>query len=300
MKQLACRMIAAAALLLVPAAPALAQGQDSTPGERNLRIFSELFPGIYSSANQALFDARRGLSEEARHGRQELRVERLEDRHQYALTGELGSGTADIRMTLSAGPSDQEFRASFEVKLGGEWSAVRYCELRLRRRAEHFDGRMAGAECPGLGFTGLQLSREELWLETADKAEPFWYERAREFHCYADLPGVSGGRDIPFERYDGITLHDKGATHWFTTRGDSPREIGITLQAITWHVLNERGGNFNRNSLVLYASERMPDGSVEAHPYAFTEPDAERIGYNLRWMLVNCAITPRDQARPEM
>jgi len=58
-------------------------------------------------------------------------------------------------------------------------------------------------------------------------------------------------------------------------------------------------GNFKRDSLVLYLVERLPDGAVKEHGYAFTEPDAGRIGQNLKWMLVNCALTPRDEARPE-
>lgn len=277
-----------------------AQGQDSTPGERNLRIISEILPGIYSNANQALFDGRRRLAEEARHSREEFRIELLDGVHTFSLRGTLAGEAANFRMTLSGGPADEELSARFSVLQGEDWSEIRYCELRFRRRAEHFDGKMEGADCAGLPLTGMQVSRKEIWVTTPAKPEPFWYERAREFHCYADIPGVSGGRDIPFERYDNIILHDKGATHWFTTRDTDKREIGITLQAITWHVLNEKNGNFNRNSLVLYATERLPDGTTKPHPYAFTEPDAERIGYNLRWMLVNCAITPRDQARPEM
>jgi hypothetical protein len=65
-------------------------------------------------------------------------------------------------------------------------------------------------------------------------------------------------------------------------------------------VLNEANGNFNRDSLVLSVMEKLPDGSVKEHGYAFTDPDAERIAINLKWMLGNCAITPRDQAKPEM
>jgi hypothetical protein len=72
------------------------------------------------------------------------------------------------------------------------------------------------------------------------------------------------------------------------------------LRAVTWHVLNEKNGNFNRNSLVLYAMEKLADGSMKEHGYAFTDPAATRIGNNLKWMLVNCAIVPRDAARPEM
>ena len=78
------------------------------------------------------------------------------------------------------------------------------------------------------------------------------------------------------------------------------REIGLQLQAVTWHVLNEKNANFNRNSLVLYALEKLPDGSIKEHGYAFTDPAADRIGNNMKWMLVNCALVPRDQARPEM
>ena len=62
----------------------------------------------------------------------------------------------------------------------------------------------------------------------------------------------------------------------------------------------KKSGNFNRNSLVLYAMEKMPDGSVKEHGYAFGAPSAERLGLNLKWMLVNCAMVPRDQARPEL
>jgi hypothetical protein len=44
----------------------------------------------------------------------------------------------------------------------------------------------------------------------------------------------------------------------------------------------------------------MADGSVREHGYAFTEPGADRIGLNLKWMLVNCATVPRNQAQPEL
>lgn len=290
-------ILASALAALVVALGALAQGQDSTPGERNLLVLSELLPGIYSSANQALFDARRGVVEAERHGREEFQIERLEEAHSFSLKGTFAGTEASYQMSLVPGPSAQELTAKLASPDG---ATIEGCELRFKRRAEHYDGTAAGDACSDLGFTGMQVSRKEVWVSVADKDEPYWYERAREFHCYADLPGVSGGRDIPFERYDNITLHDKGKTHWFTTRDEEKREIGLTLQAITWHVLNENNGNFNRNSLVLYASERMPDGSTKSHPYTFTEPSAERLGYNLRWMLVNCAITPRDKARPEM
>jgi hypothetical protein len=51
---------------------------------------------------------------------------------------------------------------------------------------------------------------------------------------------------------------------------------------------------------VLSVMEKLADGSVKEHGYAFTDPTADRIAINLKWMLGNCALTPRDQARPEM
>ncbi len=195
------------------------------------------------------------------------------------------------------------------------------CEYLFQRRAAHFRGQQAPGACR-FEWQGeavytdntIELAAESLWFVdhkyAADSGErrtgvgsgePFWLERAREFHCYADIPGIGGGRDEPFERYDGIVLHDKGGRHWFDTRGASPRRLGLMLQSVTWHLLNEQdSGNFNRDSLVIYAMEQLPDGSVKDHGYAFTEPGAERIGINLKWMLVNCSITPRNQARPEL
>jgi hypothetical protein len=51
---------------------------------------------------------------------------------------------------------------------------------------------------------------------------------------------------------------------------------------------------------VLSVLERLSDGTVKEHGYAFTDPDADRIALNMKWILVNCAITPRNEARPEM
>lgn len=194
------------------------------------------------------------------------------------------------------------------------------CDYYFKRRASQYRGEQRSKAClfewdgqKVYTANTIELSEQELWfsdhkyvIKTGKRitgvpsGEPFWLERSREFHCYADIPGVGGGRDIPFERYEGFTLHDKGGTYWFTSRGDEPQEIGLILQSVTWQVLNEDNGNFNRNSLVLYVIEKLADGTVKEHGYAFTEPEAERIGMNMKWMLVNCSMTPRDQARPEM
>lgn len=194
------------------------------------------------------------------------------------------------------------------------------CDYVFRRRADHFRGEQAAKACrfpwegrPVYTANFIELSKSSLWfvdhkhvassgerITGTASGEPFWLERARIFHCYADVPGVGGGRDIPFQRYDGFTLHDKGGIAWFRTREAQPRELGIRLQAVTWHVLNEKNGGFNRDSLVLYAMERMPDGSTKEHGYAFTDPAVGRIGINLKWMLALCSMVPRTEAKAEL
>lgn len=283
----------ALALLLVLAGSLHAQGMDSTPAERQLQILAELLPGHYSNANQAYFDGRRKLPETARHGRLEVSIAPAPD---YTGKGRAFSWRErgqEARLVLTTSADDPTgIRAEFELRNGQDWRADPARRLRIVRSAESFSGKAANGG-------GIQLSARELWLDSGN-GDPYWLERSREFHCYADIPGVGGGRDIPFQRHDDLRLHDQGGEQWFTTRDADQRQLGLRLTRVNWHVLNEASGNFNRNSLVLYVSERLADGSQKEHGYAFTNPDADRIGLNLKWMLANCAITPRQLARPEM
>jgi hypothetical protein len=333
------------ALALLAASPLHAQGQDSTPGERELLVMAELLPGEYDNANQAYFDGRRKLDAADRHPRVHTTITRVAAPAfgAYAFLWVNTTTTADGPQrswriaTLEAGPASDEITLKHYLRMDGEIAEAELatltpaqlqrtegCDYFFKRRADHYRGAQRPRACE-FDWEGqrvytdneIQLSKSSLWfvdhkfvkrsgkrITGVASGEPFWLERARVFHCYADIPGVGGGRDIPFQRYDDIRLHDKGGSHWFKTRPtpNEPevREIGLQLQAVTWHVLNEKNANFNRNSLVLYALEKLRDGSIKEHGYAFTDPSAERIGNNLKWMLVNCALTPRDQARPEM
>lgn len=319
---------------------ALGQGQDSTAGERWLRVMAEMLPGIYDNANQAYFDRRRQLDAGDRHARVNTTITRVDapafgpQAFLWINTVSEGEATSTSHRiaTLEAGQDDTVIMRHFFRMQGPievqelaqlqpeDLRRTDGCDYVFKRRAGGFRGHQGAGICR-FQWDGrevqtantIELSKRDLLfvdhkfdvasgerITGVDNGEPYWLERARVFHCYADLPGVGGGRDEPFERYEGFTLHDKGGSHWFTTRDDPAREIGLVLQSVTWQVLNENNGNFNRNSLVVYTLERLPDGSTRDHGYAFTEPEAERIGVNLKWMLVNCSMTPRDQARPEL
>jgi hypothetical protein len=331
-------------LSLVGYAPsgAIAQGQDSTPGQRSVLIMAELLPGRYDNINQNYFDTRRNLPEADRHARMHTTITRIEvagfGRFVFLWSDETERAAGakqrnDMIVTLTAGPGADEVSMKRYLRVGGviEKSEIAAltpaalrstdgCEYLFKRRADHFSGVQKAKACrfdwegqPVYTDNEIQLSRSSLWFHDhkfvvrsgkritgVGSGEPFWMERARVFHCYVDVPGVGGGRDIPFNRYDDIELHDKGATTTFRTRDAQPKEIFLRLQSVTWQVLNEANDNFNRNSLVLYAFEKMPDGTMKNGSYVFTDPDATRVGNNLGWMLVNCALTKRNEARPEL
>jgi hypothetical protein len=325
---------------------AFAQGQDSTPGERNLRVMAELLPGLYDNVNQSYFDSRRKLPQADRHPRMSTTITRIEapafGRYAFLWVSrtetDKGPSMSWRIATLSAGPGADELTLRHYLRMQGEITPAEFatlrpadlqrtegCDYTFKRRADHYRG-LQGAKSCKFEWDGesvytdneISLSPTSLWfhdhkwviktgrrISGVGSGEPFWLERARVFHCYADVPGVGGGVDVPFERFDNILLSDKGGTHWFRSsavpaRGLESRQIALNLRAVTWHLLNEANDNFNRNSLVLSVLERLPDGSIKEHGYAFTDPNAERIAINLKWMLGNCAITPRNEARPQM
>lgn len=320
---------------------ALAQGQDSTPAERNRLVLAELLSGTYDNVNQHYFDRRRGLPDAERHERMRTTITRIAapkfGAHAFLWVNRRGDESAPVStwriasLELGEDPRVVVMRHWFPVgdaPLPTDLSTLDParlrstpgCEYAFVRRADHFAGRQRERACRfewegSSVYTDneIQVSRADLWFHDhkyeaksgrrvtgVASGEPFWLERARKFHCYADVPGVGGGRAEAFERFDGFELWDKGDAAWFRTSRGEPRELGISLQSVTWHVLNERGGAFNRDSLVLYVRERLQDGRVEERGYAFAAPDADRIGINLKWMLANCALVPRTGARPEL
>ena len=334
-------VLASLAVLLAVPVTAMAQGQDSTPGERYIRVMAELLPGTWDNASQAYFDRRRGLESDDRHARVHTRIARVDapafGPYAFLWTSTVTSADGDASTshriaTLSAdgAPDEVVMRHYFSVEAlqeealaglsPGDLRRTDGCDYHFKRRAGGFRGSQKPGACAfdweGQGVTTdnvIELSRDDLFFHdhktvtaTGERitgvasGEPFWLERARHFTCHVDMPGVGGGRDEPFERYPGIDLHDKGGAHWFTTREDEPRRIGLSLMAVTWQVLNEDNGNFNRDSLVIYVSEELEGRERKEHGYAFTAPDAERIGVNLKWLLANCSLVPPSEARPEL
>ena len=116
--------------------------------------------------------------------------------------------------------------------------------------------------------------------------------------CHADMPGVSGGRDIPFKRHGPFPMTDQGGQVKFMSAEKEPREINILLRNVDWQVNNETGA-YTRDVLVTYVFEKKADGSVGQSAYSFTEPTVKRTGINLGWIMVQCYMESNRDGKPE-
>lgn len=197
--------------------------------------------------------------------------------------------------------------------------SIKGCDVFWRREAGQFHGAMEEAACqwrsdefgPVVSDYQLYLSQDELWIrdltltpkgkQVGGNVEGVFHKlrRARMFTCYADMPGVSGGRDVPFSRFADLKISDQGGLVSFESNEDPPRTIAISLRNVDWQMNNEIGA-YTRDSLVMYLYEQKADGSTgEFFGYTFTRPDADRLGLNLGFILVNCYIVSNRQATPE-
>jgi len=118
-----------------------------------------------------------------------------------------------------------------------------------------------------------------LTLPNGDAAE---LRAARPFTCWVTVlreqSKSDGSEDWLF--VSGLPIHDQGGR--LQVGGDSgAREVVIALRNVVWPEPSR-----NRPSLVLYVFE--PPALERAVSYAWADPEATRIGINLRWMQASC------------
>ncbi len=297
-------------LLFWAAELVLAQGEDSTPWARDLQVIAQMLPGTYSNANQSYFDRRTDAA--VKHRSFQLQIDRVAGTDLgntvFKVTGffdgDLGNALAPELWRLT---TNDEIRAVSMQRWQWDRADVSLdqlgdaqCTIDWRREAQQFRAKQGG-RCEQVFADEIVLSEQQLWFSlpnfdpTADHGD-FRLHRARAFECYADIPGVGGGRDEPYDRYDGLKLHDQGGSAWFTSKAG--RRLGISLLRVDWPINNYQGV-FTRDSLVIYVSEQLAEEREELG-YAFTEPTAERIGINLKWMLASCFMLSNEFATPSM
>ena len=273
---------------------AVAQGQDSSKWSRDQQVIEVMLAGFYANANQSYFDGR--LKVQSPQARADLQINAGTSNNQFSIiyTDKGADEAVEQTWVLTADDTRKAVRMEITDAQGNI-----ACPLYWHREAAQFRA-TRGDECDNSEVDSpseLVLSNAQLWWWSTATEAPYKLHRAREFTCYADVPGVGGGRDEPYNRYDNMSVHDQGANAWFET--DDGRRLGLSLFAVDWPI-NNYEGFFTRDSLVLYILEQLEDGSVKEHGYAFTEPDVERIGINLKWMLASCFLVSGRDAVPSM
>jgi len=270
----------------------LAQGQDSTPWSRDLQVIEVMLPGFYSNANQAYFDGRRKVDDpQPRHN---LLIEVAGDGFDITLSAPDGTVMSNQRWSLAE--DDQRRAVRMEIS---DADGTPLCPVWWSRDAAQFSAE-GDAECTeGMDSpAALALGEQQFWWTSRGASDAaVKLHRARQFTCYADIPGVGGGRDIPYTRYDNLSLHDQGAETWFVDKDG--RNLGLRLFNVDWPI-NNYDGYFTRDSLVIYVIEKLDDGSTKEHGYAFTQPEAGRIGINLKWLLASCFMISGKVDTPTM
>ncbi len=270
-----------------------AQGQDTTPWSRDLQVIEVMLPGFYSNANQAYFDGRREVDNPQ--SRQNLLIETASHGFTATLSAPDGSVVSEQYWSLEADDVRQAVRMTITDRDG----SIR-CPVWWTRDAAQFSA-LGDQDCDdgNISPEALTLAQQQFWWTPRRRspAPALKLHRAREFTCYADIPGVGGGRDEPYTRYDNLSLHDQGAETWFVDKDG--RHLGLRLFNVDWPI-NNYDGYFTRDSLVIYVIEKLDDGNVKEHGYAFTLPEANRIGINLKWLLASCFMVSGKVDTPTM
>ena len=157
------------------------------------------------------------------------------------------------------------------------------CVVRLERQGQTFligapqDDRDEDSACQFLNARGTVATADALSLHYGEGG-PVTFHRADPYTCWVsrkkdDAAGEGGWTWTP-----GVTVREGE----YVQLPDDPavaRPAGIKLRHVRWPY------GQNRDSLVLYVHEAEDEPAVS---YAWTEPDAERIAINLRWVQASC------------
>lgn len=108
--------------------------------------------------------------------------------------------------------------------------------------------------------------------------------RARPLTCWGSIPKTQKKADGSDDWYfvSGLKIHDQGGRVLFGGQKTGAPPVILRIRNVVWPT------GPNRPSLVLYVHK--PDAPDRADAYSWADPDAKRIGINLRWMQASCSI----------
>jgi hypothetical protein len=129
----------------------------------------------------------------------------------------------------------------------------------------------------GLAFTEQAVDEAGTVVSAQPGGAPFDLRRARTFVCWAALR-----KDGTTDKYDGmmnVIMHDQGKWVAFRREDGSATPFAFELSQVRY------GQKLPVMKLAIYETGKAP-----AVAYTWTEPEGTRIGVNLRWFQIGCAI----------
>ena len=293
--------------------------------DKDFLTMMQWFPGVYDNQEQVYFEAEQEVDEALRHERihhvfepvdlpafgehvfyvqQHLNDDPAEIYRQRIYTFQPDYDEGAVRLTIHI-PNDVASLVDAHLdptKLTGlvpeQTRVLPGCDVFWRRQADHFVGYMQPNACSYVSNESgkriifnddLLLTEDALWISDRAQDEegnrvfghptgvPHKNRKARRFECW--LTAMQRDGEWTFRR--GLEIYDQGGMVWLETEEQPLEKVGIKMRNVRWPYGN------NRPSLVLYAYRPDEDRAVS---YAWTDPSAQRIGINLRWMQASCTL----------
>ncbi|MGI9205723.1 MAG: CpcT/CpeT family chromophore lyase [Woeseiaceae bacterium] len=319
MNKFKCIVAANVFLSVLLCATAWGQEREYTLMEREIDYLMNLWPGDYDNVEQPALDANVGKTDPANGGHQRVHsfvtsIDMPEVGHDLLFIDEYTGNdeSATLRRRLySLVPDEQEKAILAEAyhvdsadrsDIGASnFTRAPGCDLLIRRDGDAFTGKIQSADCPSangdrrFGTYEMRLSKHQYRFYdqslmqhaggAGDENEDIgWYQldRARWFACMIDFPREEGGRPVVTQHY--IKIHDQGGE--FAFRHPDGRDMVLTMR-------NNWSYGMQRETFVIVVQEG--DTSGEALVYAWSSPDADRIGVNPVFLRVQCDMdTPEN------
>ncbi|GLQ19580.1 hypothetical protein [Algimonas porphyrae] len=245
-------------LTLLMSAPVAAQDKDADTriAERDLREMKQILPGFYTNEEQVYFQSNLDMAEDRRLPRLTLKIEKDGDGFKATTTSSTGRQT-EARL---------EYRVEDGQILSREYRDGEVdCERIFSREFNSFRGEGCGGMVVA-DAQGFQFGMPD---------NPFHMLRARAFKCWASPRKADG----TYAFYNDLVLHDQGGRVWIDATDEHER-VGFRIRNVQWPT------GINRDSLVLYTYRG--DDADYAPSYTWTDPSAERLAINTRWLQVSC------------
>jgi hypothetical protein len=171
--------------------------------------------------------------------------------------------------------TEDAYFAAEEGRAQPAWLAYEVAEDGRWRSVDAFGAALT--EWSSAGIPRLEPRPEGGWSAGGSELR-----RARAFACWVSVRKFAGKPDgsEDWTFASGLRTFDQGGRISVPGAGAAP-DVTIRLRQVTW-----AKGSRNKPSLVLYIHRGDPE---RAESYAWTAPDADLVGINLRWVQASCS-----------